>query len=176
MSYVAKYYGQVEELPVIHLRLYSAYGPWEEPDRLMPMLVSKARAGHYPPLVNPDTTRDYIYVMDVVDAFIKAAFQASQHHGETYNIGTGVKTTIKELADMISTICKIEDQPSFGSMENRNWDVVNDWYANASRARDELKWTHIVDLRKGLENTLKWQKEIGYEALLQRYGILCVEK
>lgn len=73
--YALKYYGKVEHLPVAHLRLYSAYGPWEEPDRLVPVLLSKVRKGEYPPLVDPDITRDFIYITDISTSFVEVALQ-----------------------------------------------------------------------------------------------------
>src|SRR5207237_854558 len=55
------------------LRLYSIYGPYEEPTRLMPALLIRGLSGELPPLVNPDIARDYVYTEDAVDAFLLAA-------------------------------------------------------------------------------------------------------
>src|ERR1700756_719054 len=99
--YAVKYYGKIEQLPVSHLRLYSAYGPWEEPDRLIPVLISKARKKTYPPFVDPLISRDFIHVDDICDAFILAANKINDIKGEAFNIGFGKKTTIGELADLV---------------------------------------------------------------------------
>src|SRR5215470_6587390 len=60
-------------LPLCTLRLYSVYGPWEEPRRLMPTLIRRGLAGALPPLVGPDTARDYVSVDDVTEAYVCAA-------------------------------------------------------------------------------------------------------
>ena len=51
--------GQRTGLPIRTLRLYSAYGPYEEPTRLIPTLIVEGLQGRLPPLVNPDVARDY---------------------------------------------------------------------------------------------------------------------
>lgn len=160
--YALKYYGQVEELPVIHLRLYSTYGPWEEPDRLVPQLLAHARRGSYPKLVHPETSRDFVHVDDVCQAFIQAALVASQHKGKSYNIGSGQKTTLRELTTEVARIFSLSQAPVFGTMPNRDWDV-KDWYANPEKAAQELNWRGKLGLRQGLEKTAAWQLEADFD-------------
>jgi len=160
--YSCKYYGKIEQLPVAHLRLYSAYGAWEEPDRLIPVLVSAARKGQYPPLVDPDISRDFIDVADVCDAFILAACNIQNIKGEAFNIGTGTKTTIRELALIIKDTFNISTEPTFGSMPNRNWDV-KDWYANAAKAKKLLQWEATTSLKDGLLRAEQWQAEVKFD-------------
>ena len=160
--YAIKYYGQIEKLNVAHLRLYSAYGPWEEPDRLIPVLIAAARKKTYPPLVGPDISRDFIYVDDVCEAFITTAVDIEKVRGEALNIGTGVKTTIRDLADLIMHQYGIENRPEFGSMPNRNWDVV-DWYSNSIKAEELIKWKYEINLADGLEKVASWQKEVNFD-------------
>ena len=68
-----RHVAQSQKFPVVTLRLYSVYGPYEEPNRLMPSLVAYGLTGAYPPLVDPRVARDYVYVDDVVDAYCLAA-------------------------------------------------------------------------------------------------------
>ena len=62
LSLAVKYYREVEKLPVVHLRLYSVYGPWEEPDRLFPVLIAHARNQKLPPLVEAEVSREFVQV------------------------------------------------------------------------------------------------------------------
>src|SRR5205085_63861 len=60
------------------LRLYSVYGPYEEPSRLLPTVILHGLQNRLPPLVNPEIARDYIAVDDVCDAYLLAATQIGQ--------------------------------------------------------------------------------------------------
>ena len=168
MSYAIKYYGMIEKLPVANLRLYSTYGPWEEPDRLIPTLISSARNKKYPPLVEPEISRDFIYISDICSAFIASAAAASSIKGLSINIGSGKKTTIREIVNKVKTICKIPEEPSFGSMDNRKWDKT-EWYANISFATSALDWKPEVGLDEGIEKIIQWQNEIDFDNAYWNY-------
>ena len=85
------YTSQKIERPITTLRLYSAYGPFEEPSRLMPTLIKKGLQGELPPLVSPDTARDFIYIDDVCEAYIQAG--AQQNAGIRRNSKCGNRYT-----------------------------------------------------------------------------------
>lgn len=166
--YALKYYGKVERLPVVHFRLYSVYGPWEEPDRLIPVLVQKARQGQYPKFVNPKISRDFIHVRDVSRAFIVAASKIRpQLYGEAFNIGTNIKTTIRELALTTKRVAHIRTTPQFGKMENRKWDLSN-WYGDSHKASRLLDWKSQLNFEKGLREVFDWQIQVDYDTLMQK--------
>ena len=157
-----KYYGIREGLPVAHLRLYSVFGPWEEPDRLMPVAVAAARHGRYPAFVHPDISRDFVYIDDVVRAFLLAAIKIDSIKGKALNIGTGTKTTIGDLSRSLKKIFGIEAEPDFGTMPNRRWDLT-DWYADNTLARRMLDWQPVVALEEGLKKIAAWQEEVDFD-------------
>lgn len=160
--YALKYYGLVEKLPVVHLRLYSAYGPWEDPQRLVPRLLQHGRRGGYPPLADPWLSRDFVHVDDVVQAFLAAALQAAPLAGQTFNIGTGRQTTLEQLTAMVRSLCHLPQAPVFGTAANRAWDV-HPWYAQPERARQQLGWSARISLEEGLRRTLEWQVQVGFD-------------
>lgn len=164
-----KYYGRIQELPVANLRLYSVYGPWEEPDRLIPALLEKARAGGLPPFVSPSISRDFIHVTDVIRAFTAAAAgMRPEIKGESFNIATGRRTTMAELARLSRSLFPVSAEPAFGSMANRRWDVEQ-WYGNPAKAQAKLGWKAAIDLEEGLRTTFAWQASVDYAGLKQRY-------
>lgn len=113
-SYLIQYYGKSLKIPCLNLRLYSIYGPWEEPDRLIPKLIENGRNGSYPPLVSPETTRDFIYISDCVNAFIKAAINVNDSiAGNSYNIGSGKKVTLLELTKLIKNQFNLRNDPKW---------------------------------------------------------------
>lgn len=162
--YLLKYYGKIEKLPVVHLRLYSVYGPWEEPSRLMPSLIKKAINGDFPDFADPAISRDFVYVDDVVEAMIKVASRLSHSgltrinlSGEVFNVATGKKTTIKELAFLAKKIFKIKSKPEFDKMPKRDWDVYN-WYGNPKKIQKMVGWKAVTNLKEGLLKFYEYEK------------------
>jgi polyisoprenyl-phosphate glycosyltransferase len=158
-NYIA-YAGKIRRLPIVNLRLYSVYGPLEDTSRLIPNLVAKGLNGSFPPLVDPNTSRDFIYIDDVCDAFVEAAARLTPDvYGEALNIGTGRGTTIRQLAKVAADVFAIGEEPIFGSMAGRSWDLP-DWYAAPGKAERLLNWTAKTDLATGLKLTSEWVRSL----------------
>lgn len=162
-AYLIQFYGKINKVPCLNLRLYSIYGPWEEPDRLIPKLIQEGRKGAYPPLVDPETSRDFVYIEDCIHAFISAAIHLKpSFFGESINIGSGVKTTMLDLSRLTKSLFNIKKEPLWGTMENRSWDTL-EWYGNYSKAKKIIDWSPKIDLMEGLKRTADWQDQIHYE-------------
>ncbi len=115
--------------------------------------------GQYPPLVNPAISRDFLYVDDCTRAFVRAALTTCrQAPGRSFNIATGVKTTLGEVATVAQGVFGIAAPPAFGSMPERKWDLP-DWYGDPRRAAAELGWTSRIAFRDGLAATATWEKQ-----------------
>jgi dolichol-phosphate mannosyltransferase len=154
------YMGQSRGVNCVNLRLYSVYGPYEDSSRLIPQVVARGLEGRLPELVDPSISRDFVYVDDACRAFVCAALNARPElRGSSFNIGTGVCTTIADLAKVARQQFAIEAEPSF-TMKPRDWDVTR-WFANPERARRDLGWEPEVPLARGLELTATWFRELG---------------
>lgn len=165
-SYLLSFYSRNYSLPCLNLRLYSIYGPWEEPDRLMPKLVEKALLNEYPPLVQPTTSRDFVYIDDCVEAFVDAANNVSKENfGQSINIGTGQKTTLQQLAELSKQLFSIEKEPVWGNMPNRSWDT-SEWYGNYDKASRLINWKPKTSLADGLKKFAEWQKRNNYSTTI----------
>jgi dolichol-phosphate mannosyltransferase len=153
------FFGKKKKLPCANLRIYSVYGPLEDPARLIPNVIKMGVAGQYPPFVNPDISRDFVYTDDVSEAFIDTALNLPEEsYGESFNIGTGHKTTIADVADIARDLFKIPGGPTF-SMPNRGWDVA-DWYANIDKSRQRIGWRPRTEFRDGLARMIDWYNAI----------------
>jgi dolichol-phosphate mannosyltransferase len=152
---LCRHAAQRRGLRMATLRLYSVYGPYEEPDRLVPTLVVRGLDGGLPPLVDPAVARDYIHVDDVCEAYLGAASRAAPEPGVVYNVGTGVQTTLREVIDVARRILPIAVEPRWGSMPPRMWDT-NVWLSDSRRIRAELGWEPRVTLEAGLRSTVDW--------------------
>jgi dolichol-phosphate mannosyltransferase len=162
-SYLLKYYAKFKSLLCANLRLYSIYGPWEEPDRLVPKLIEHGFSKSFPPLVNPDTTRDFVFIDDCVEAFLDSANNISKEFsGVSINIGSGKKTKLNEIVEEVKNIFNISADPEWGSMQNRAWDT-SEWYGNYTLAEQIIKWFPKTNLNQGLNKFKVWQEEIDYK-------------
>ena len=144
-----------EGRPVPTLRLYSVYGPFEEPMRLVPRLVSFGLEGRLPPLANPDTARDFVYVEDAVAAFLRAAEAALADPGAIFNICSGRQTTLREVVTTARKVLDVAAEPAWGSMKSRAWDT-DSWVGDGERARRELGWIATTSLDAGLRKFAEW--------------------
>lgn len=136
------------------LRLYSVFGAYEEPTRLIPTLILKGLEGTFPPLANPTVARDYIYVEDVNTACLLAAAQQGIK-GAVYNVGTGVQTSLKEVVETAQRVLSIRNAPQWGSMPDRQWDT-SVWVANPQAIKKDLGWYPSYTLEEGLRLTSEW--------------------
>lgn len=143
------------ELNVKTLRLYSVFGPWEDQRRLIPTLIKHGLMRSLPALVNPEVCRDFVYIDDVVDAFLRAANQKQASTSPVYNVGSGVETSIDELVEHFRQRFDITELPRWKSMQNRKWDTIS-WVADATLIHDDLSWTPRVSLEQGIESFITW--------------------
>jgi nucleoside-diphosphate-sugar epimerase len=140
------------------LRLYSIYGPYEEPNRFVPALVVHGLQGRYPPLASPDISRDYLYIEDTIDAYVRVAAAPLSDPGAVYNLGTGVQTTLREAVDLAGEVFAYREKPTWGSMPDRRWDTTV-WVADSSKAHGELGWQPRFSLADGLRAFRAWFEE-----------------
>lgn len=155
-----RYMGKQKSFPCVNLRLYAVYGPYEDTSRLIPTLLRNAIGGKLPPFVDPRTSRDFIHIDDVSAAFVRAATAMQPGlYGESFNIGTGVKTTIAELAETTRRVFNVAAEPTFGTMEGRAWDLA-DWYADPRKAIAQLGWKPAIGLEQGLRSTAEWVRTL----------------
>ncbi len=160
-SYLLKYYGRIHNLPCADLRLYSIYGPFEERDRLIPRVVQAGLKGEYPPLADPQTSRDFVYIDDATRAFVRTALTVCRNEpGLSLNIATGERTTLEDVALRAKELFEISEAPRFGAHRNRKWDLSN-WYGNPALAHEKLQWKSSVGFADGLALTAAWEKHAG---------------
>ncbi len=142
----------------VTLRLYSIYGPWEEPGRLMPTLVRRAARGEWPPLVGPATARDFVWVEDACDAFIRSATTPLRDPGAVINIASGAQTTLEAVVTTARRVLRVQANPVWGSMPARSWDTST-WVGDPSAAERLLGWKATTPLDEGLKRMAAWFDE-----------------
>jgi len=161
-AYIARH----KNVPISTLRLYSAYGPFEEPSRFVPTLVLKGLEGQLPPLVDPATARDFIYIDDVVDAFLAAAEASRRACGQIYNVGTGRQTTIGQAVEVARGALHLTEKPVWNTMPRRQWDT-GAWQADIGSITRDLAWRPRFDFASGFAATIQWFQD--HPELADRY-------
>jgi dolichol-phosphate mannosyltransferase len=170
-----RFYGKKKKFPCANLRLFSAYGPLEDASRLIPALVKCGSVGKLPPLVNREISRDFVYVDDVAEAYIDTALNLREaHFGDSFNIGSGQKTKIGDVARIAAQIFSITEEPIFESMQGRSWDV-RDWYSNQEKTAAVIGWVARTDFATGLGKTVDWYRQIddreAYQRASKQFGL-----
>lgn len=150
-----RYAARKERVHLPTLRLYSVYGPYEEPSRLLPTLIAHGLRGELPPLAAPDVARDYVYVDDVCDAYLLAAERPGGEFGAVYNVGTGIQTTLSEIVTLARSVLPITAQPRWGALAAREWDT-NTWAADIREIREKLGWQPCYNLARGFRKMVHW--------------------
>lgn len=150
-SYVA----QAQKRRLTTLRLYSVFGPWEDPTRLLPTLLVRGMRGELPPLVSPAIARDYVYVDDITEAFIQTARLRSGETGSVFNVGTGVQTSLAQLVELVRGQLSIAAEPAWGSMPDRQWDT-DVWVSDSSAIRAAVGWYPSFTLAQGMLKFAEW--------------------
>ena len=159
----------------MNLRLYSIYGPLEDSSRLIPNLVMCGIEGKYPAFVNPNISRDFLYVEDAVEAFIDIALNlTADDYGSSFNVGTGHKTTIRDCAVLAKDNLFHPLRSRFFHASSRDWDIT-DWYANIDEVRSRIGWAPRTGFREGLVKTADWFRQLedkeSYFQSSKRFGL-----
>jgi UDP-glucose 4-epimerase len=136
------------------VRLYSVFGPYEDPSRLIPSLIVHGLEGQLPPLVSPQVARDFIYVDDAVDAMLTIASSVFPA-GAVYNVCSGVQTTIGEVVRIVKELMDVAAEPVWASMPDRAWDT-DVWVGTGARLEHELGWRMKTSFADGLQKTIDW--------------------
>jgi UDP-glucose 4-epimerase len=149
--------GRRGPMSVVTFRLFSVYGPWEEPGRLFPTLLQRARLGLPLEMVSPDTARDFVYIDDIVDALVDVE-RLVPFSGEVFNLGTGVQSTLRDVVDAVQAVFGGLCEVRWGAMPARKWDTSR-WQADVSKANRLLGWRARRSLGEGTALMARWMDD-----------------
>lgn len=157
-KYLRLYY-ELYGLDYCILRISNPYGEEQRPGQQGVVAAFLARALENQPIEiwgDGNVVRDFIYVGDVTEAFVKALhYQGEQR---LFNIGAGMGRSLNELLDAIDALIGKPLQRNY--LPGRKFDVpVN--VLDTSRAREMLAWQPRTSLQEGLARTLAWQQTVG---------------
>jgi UDP-glucose 4-epimerase len=151
-------YGRLYELRFTVLRVTNPYGPGQAPGRTAYGIVNRmiqlaVDNEDLPVYGDGRQTRDYLYIEDLVDAFLGAGAD-TRTDGRTYNVGSGVATSFAEMARTVIALT------GSGRLVFRPWPRVaeqietGDFTANISRLQSDVGWAPSTRLDEGLARTI----------------------
>ncbi|MDF5755027.1 NAD-dependent epimerase/dehydratase family protein [Spongiactinospora sp. TRM90649] len=160
-SYARMFHG-LWGVPVSVLRVAMVYGPGnDEPRRLVPYVTRALLRGEDPALSSGTRLIDWVYVEDVVDAFLAAA-AAEKAAGGVFDVGAGERVSIRETVERLARIVGGSGRPNFGALPDRPLD--NPQIADIASAEEVLGWSPATPLGDGLRATVAWYADRSRDA------------
>lgn len=163
-DHIARAYGKTYGLPMLVSNCSNNYGPYQFPEKLIPLMIAKALAGERLPVYGKGhNIRDWLYVEDHARAL--ALILERGVAGQTYNIGGDSERT---NLDVVHAICDILDAKLGGAVGERRKLIsfVTDrpghdmrYAVDSTKIQRELGWRPSVSFEDGLEQTINWYLE-----------------
>lgn len=155
-----QYYAHLFHVPTLSIRIFNTYGPYELAGKyrnVIPNFIEKAINGEELSITGTGKeTRDFTYVEDLIELMLLGAC-SNYHEGEIFNGGTGAKTEILKMAEIIKEHTQSISQIAFKPA--RNWDKVKDRMSDTSKSGKALGYAPKTSIEEGLQKTIKWYKE-----------------
>jgi dTDP-glucose 4,6-dehydratase len=149
-------------LPVLVTNCSNNYGPYQFPEKLIPLIITRALAGRPLPIYGDgQQVRDWLYVVDHCKAI--AAVLAKGRTGETYNIGGANQRSNEEV---VFTLCKLLDELAPESPHRPHAQLIayvtdrpghdRRYAINATKIEGETGWRPEESFETGLRKTVEW--------------------
>ncbi|BDQ31822.1 NAD-dependent dehydratase [Nitrosopumilus zosterae] len=147
-------YSQTYDLDIRIARIFSVYGPKSPKSNLVFNIMNQMINNSKIKLGNTSPKRDFIFISDVINGLIKI-INSKRKGFQTYNIGSGNSTSVKEI---VKTCLKIHGKnlELISSKEKIRKNEISDIYANITKMKSEFNWKPQVSLKRGLEITYNY--------------------
>ena len=162
---VGKYLGEVytrmkwhsANRPVVMLRPFNAYGPYQSPRAVIAELIITCLKGKDMITTEGHQTREFNFVGNLVDGFVMAA-QCPDAVGRVMNLGCGQEISIRDLVYKIHALTDSKSQLRIGELPYRSGEIMR-MVADNTRATELLGWSPRVGLEDGLKVTVGWYRQ-----------------
>tara|TARA_X000000950_G_scaffold30619_1_gene33091 strand:- start:27237 stop:28310 length:1074 start_codon:yes stop_codon:yes gene_type:complete len=176
-DHLVRAWAETYDLPVVLTNCSNNYGPYQFPEKLIPVIILNALAGkNIPVFGDGENVRDWLYVEDHADALLLVLERGQL--GRSYNIGGENEAT---NIDIVRQICAILDE--IRPVEHSYSDLIEfvddrpghdrRYAIKPERIREELGWSPEVSLTEGLSKTVHWylENEDWWRPLMEREGV-----
>jgi UDP-glucose 4-epimerase len=150
----AQLFDQLYGLPIVNLRVFMVYGPGQrDGTKLVPYVISSLLRGEEPRLSSGMREVDWVYVDDVVAAFVAAA-ESPKAPGSACDVGSGELVSIRSLVERIVPLVGGDVRPVFGALPDRPGERPR--VADVAPTRELIGWEPSTPLDVGLARTVEW--------------------
>jgi dTDP-glucose 4,6-dehydratase len=161
-DHLVRAWGRTFKLPVIVTNCSNNYGPYHYPEKLIPLVITKAKNGEPLPVYGKgENVRDWLFVEDHAKALVKVVESGKTF--ETYNIGGNSE---RKNIDVVKSICKIMDELLPNSPHVPHEKLITNvpdraghdfrYAIDCSKIKRDLGWEPSVTFEEGLRSTVKW--------------------
>ena len=153
------YYHHHYGLAATKCRFFNSYGPGEVPGRyrnVIPNFIYWAKSGIALPITGDgEATRDFTYVLDLVQGLLKAGFSENAV-GECFNLASGCEQGIGQLGETINHLAG--NAAGLYYSDRRRWDTKIRMWASIEKANKQLGYQPVVQIDEGLLKNMEWFK------------------
>lgn len=153
----AQMHRHVYNLPVVVLRPFNTFGPYQSPRAVIAEIIIKCLRGETIKTTEGKQTRDFNYVENMVDGILMAATH-DKVHPETINLGSGEEITIREFVQKVHQLTGSKSKLEIGALPYRPTEI---WRMSADnrKAAALLGWKPQVSFEEGLKRTVEWYRK-----------------
>lgn len=148
---ILKFYSANYDLNCSTLKLFTPYGPKDNENKITPYLIISSMKKEKIHIKSPNKTLDLIYIDDVINSYITVMNNISKFNEyDSFNIGTGVGTRIKDLLEIIESNLGKNKNVTYGNSED---DQV--WCSN-KKINKKLRWNPKIKIEDGIKRTIDY--------------------
>jgi len=155
LAYALKVY----KLPLVILRPFQTYG-FGKRRTVIESTISQMLTSNEVRLGDPTAIRDWMYISDHVNAYL-TCLKHPKAIGEPFNFCTGIGTSVRQVAEMLQSICNFKGEIKWDTQPQRPNDIPH-LVGNPTKANKLLNWYAKIPLKEGLQMEVnKWRKELS---------------
>lgn len=152
---ILKFYSANYDLNCSTLKLFTPYGPKDNENKITPYLIISSMKKEKIHIKSPNKTLDLIYIDDVINSYIAVMNNISKFNEyDSFNIGTGVGTKIKDLLEIIESNLGKNKNVTYGNLED---DQI--WCSN-KKINKKLRWNPKIKIEDGIKCTIDYYNKI----------------
>ncbi len=142
--------------PVVILRLYLVYGPNQDLNRFIPIIIDGCLNNDKFDTSSGIQKRDFLYVSDFIKLIFKV-LKSKDSKGQIFNVGSGQPRKIKGVIEYIRKKIK-KGKPNFGKLKFRKDEILN-LYPNTNKTKKFFKWFPKINFETGIKKTIAYYRK-----------------